>query len=388
MLNKRTLTALLLLLLLPACEQQKPSEDLSLTPATFEKLPGWDSDHFTEAGKAFAKSCARIMRRAPETPFGPMDAAGTYGDWQSVCREFEVINHQSDSAVKAFFEANFKPFSVAAGTQKEGLFTGYYEAHLHGALKKTGPFATPLYARPDDLVMVNLGEFRESLKGQRIAGRVKGGQLKPYESRSQIVTNDWPHNDKVLLWVDDPVDAFFVQIQGSGVVELPDGQTLRIGYAGQNGHPYFAIGRELIRREALTKENVSMQSIRAWLEHNPDEAHNVMNTNASYVFFRILEGDGPLGGEGIPLTPERSLAIDRTLIPYGAPLWLAADAPEEGVSPVQRLMIAQDTGGAIRGAVRGDVFWGFGARAEHLAGKMKSRGQYWILLPASLYQNL
>ena len=386
--KKIALTALSLFLLLPACEQQKPSEELTLTPAAYSQLPGWDDDNFAEAGKAFVKSCARIMRRAPEVAFGPMKEAGTYGDWQAVCKKFDVINHQSDDAVKSFFEENFKPFSVAAGKEVEGLFTGYYEAHLHGSLKKSGPFSTPLYARPDDLVMVNLGEFRESLKGQRIAGRVSGGQLKPYESRSQIVANDWPHNDKVLLWVDDPVDAFFVQIQGSGVVELPDGQTLRIGYAGQNGHPYFAIGRELIARGALTKENVSMQSIRAWLEHNPDEAHNVMNTNASYVFFRILDGDGPLGGEGVALTAERSLAIDRTLVPYGAPLWLAADAPEDGEAPLKRLMVAQDTGGAIRGAVRGDVFWGFGARAEHLAGKMKSRGQYWILLPASLYEEL
>lgn len=375
----------LLLTILVGCEEKPEDTALRLAPAHFSELPGWEADSFQQVAGAFARSCKRIMKRPSEQAFGPMEQAGTYGDWQGVCKKFDIINHQNDEALKRFFETAFRPFAVSAGPDTQGLFTGYYEAHLHGALTKTGPFQTPLYARPDDLVMVNLGEFRDSLKGQRIAGRVKGGTLKPYEDRAEIITGQWPHNDKALLWVDDPVDAFFVQIQGSGVVELPDGQTLRIGYAGQNGHPYFAIGRELIRREALTKETVSMQSIRAWLEHNPDAAVDVMNTNPSYVFFRVLEGDGPLGGEGVALTPERSLAVDRTLIPYGAPLWLEAQHPDEAQPPLQQLMIAQDTGGAIRGAVRGDVFWGFGPHAEAMAGKMNAKGRYWILLPASLY---
>ena len=230
--------------------------------------------------------------------------------------------------------------------------------------------------------MVQLGEFREDLKGRRIAGRVQNGKLKPYESRADIVKGDWPHNDTVLLWVDNAVDAFFVQIQGSGVVKLPDGSTTRIGYAGQNGHPYSAIGRELIKRVHLNKENVSMQSIRTFLEQNPTQADKIMNTNHSYVFFQeVKDKKGPLGGEGVELTAGRSLAIDRSLISYGMPIWVNLEAPIKGEIPIQRLMITQDTGGAIRGPVRGDVLWGYGSHAEEMAGQMKSRGEYWILLP-------
>ena len=242
-------------------------------------------------------------------------------------------------------------------------------------------YKTPLYQRPDDLVMVQLGDFRDHLKGERIAGRVIDGNLKPYEPRAEIVAGQWPHNEEVLVWVDDPVDAFFVQIQGSGVVQLDNGQAMRIGYAGQNGHVYYAIGRELIKRGELTKENVSMQSIRAWLENNPAQADEIMNTNASYVFFRKLDGEGPIGGEGIALTAGRSLAVDRSLLSYGLPVWTDIEAPYEGAAPLRKLMVAQDTGGAIRGAVRGDVFWGYGDHAESVAGSMKSSGQYWILLP-------
>jgi len=223
--------------------------------------------------------------------------------------------------------------------------------------------------------------FREDLKGRRIAGRVIDGKLKPYESREEIVAGDYHHNDKVIVWVDNAVDAFFVQIQGSGIVELAEGGTMRIGYAGQNGHPYYAIGRELIKREQLTKENVSLQTIRAWLEANPDQADEIMNTNASYVFFRELESEGPIGGEGIALTAGRSLAIDRSLLAYGMPIWTDIAPPIEGIGQIQKLMVTQDTGGAIRGPVRGDVFWGYGAQAEKLAGPMKSKGRYWILLP-------
>ena len=227
--------------------------------------------------------------------------------------------------------------------------------------------------------MVDLGAFRDELKGQRIAGRVKGGKLKPYESHKEIISGRLPPaQDNPLVWVDSAVDSFFLQIQGSGIVSLDDGTTMRVGYAGQNGHPYYAVGRELIKRGALTKDNVSMQSIREWMEHNPDEAQDLMTTNKSYVFFRELEGEGPLGGEGVALTAERSLAIDRSIVPYSMPVWIDTDITGG------RLMVTQDTGGAIRGSVRGDYFWGYGSRAEAMAGSMKSKGRYWFLLPKAL----
>ncbi|PNW60305.1 UNVERIFIED_CONTAM: hypothetical protein BEN50_26175, partial [Euhalothece sp. KZN 001] len=267
------------------------------------------------------------------------------------------------------------------GKEDTGLFTGYYEASLKGARERGGAYQYPLRALPDDLVMVDLGAFRDDLKGRRIAGRVRGSRLHPYESRADITKGALPADqDQALVWVDDPVDAFFLHIQGSGRVMLDDDTAMRVGYAGQNGHPYYAIGRELIRRGELDKDEVSLQSIRSWLRQNPDGAWDVMFTNASYVFFRELEGAGPIGGGGLPLTPGRSLAIDPTRIPYGTPLWVDIDHPDEKAAPIRRLMVAQDTGGAIRGAIRGDVFWGHGDRGEYYGGKMKSDGRYWLLL--------
>ena len=234
--------------------------------------------------------------------------------------------------------------------------------------------------------MVQLGDFRDDLKGRRIAGRVVNGRLFPYEDRAEIEAGKLsPARQDIIAWANDPVDAFFLQIQGSGRIYLEDTmEEIRVGYAAQNGHPYFAIGRALIDKGELTKETVSLQTIRAWLEANPERAAAIMNLNKSYVFFTKLEGDGPLGGEGIALTPGRSLAIDHSLYPYGMPLWVDIEHPDENLPAIRRVMMAQDTGGAIRGAVRGDVFWGHGEEAEYYAGHMKSEGQYWALLPKSL----
>lgn len=354
---------------------------LRLTPTTFANLPAWGNDDFQGFAQAFSRSCNRIMKRGSDQKFGVLAEAGTYGDWQNICHNFQSVDHNNTTAMRRFFEQSFRPHLVNAGHNPDGLFTGYYEASLKGSRTKTARYNIPLHTRPADLVMVQLGDFREALKGERIAGRVQNGRLKPYESREKIVAGQWPHDDKVLVWVDSAVDAFFVQIQGSGIVQLDDGSTMRIGYAGQNGHPYYAIGRELIKRGALTKQNVSMQSIRAWLEANPHRADEIMNTNRSYVFFTEIKGAGPVGAEGIPLTAQRSLAVDRTLISYGLPLWVDIAPPTPQHATLQRMMVAQDTGGAIRGAVRGDVFWGYGDAAEYVAGKMKSQGRYWVMLP-------
>jgi membrane-bound lytic murein transglycosylase A len=272
----------------------------------------------------------------------------------------------------------------------------------------------PLYRRPRDLVAVDLGEFREALRGQRIAGRLAGDRLVPYADRAAIEDGALAGRRLELLWVDDPIDAFFLQVQGSGRVELPNGTSVRVGYDGQNGHPYFAIGRELVERGEMPLEQVSMQSIAAWLRAHPDEAPAVTARNASYVFFRELEGDGPVGSQGVALTPERTLAVDVEFLPLGAPVWVdtvyppeeesaapqtaaaevagavavAQDLPLPPPPPLQRLFVAQDTGGAIRGPVRGDVFWGAGDRAASIAGRMRSEGRLWLLLPRALADRL
>lgn len=375
---KKIILAFTVSLFLSSCAGVAPEDaPLSLTPASFRDLPGWNKDDFSGAKEAFAKSCERILKQDMAKTFGPAPIGGTYGDWQPACRDLPGATD-----MRAFMQQWFTPYAASGGGARNGLFTGYYEASLHGSRTRHGAYQTPLYKRPADLIMVDLGEFREELKGQRIAGRVIDAKLKPYEDRAAIVAGEWPHNDQAFVWVDDPVEAFFVQIQGSGRIVMDDGSQIAIGYDGQNGHIYYAVGRELVKRGVMPKENVSMQSIRAWLETHPQEAAAIMNTNRSYVFFKEAPvTSGPQGGEGAALTPLRSLAIDRSKIPYGVPLWLEVPEPAAGSPPLRRMMVAQDTGGAIRGPVRGDVFWGYGAQAEDMAGKMKAQGRYWLLLP-------
>lgn len=369
-----------------SCAPTEPEkEPLVLSQAGFDDLPGWKKDNHTAALAAFNRSCSRILKRDPQQMFGPGGVGGIYENWQPICRAALMLKNLDDEVIKAFFERWFVPWQARAGRTKKGLFTGYYEASLNGSRRRHGPYQTPLRRKPADLIMVNLGDFRQDLSGRRLAGRVVNGYLKPYEDRAAIMSGALPNDaDLVLVWVDSLIDAFFLQIQGSGIVNFSDGSYIRVGYAGQNGHPYYAIGRELIKRGELAKDEVSMQSIRAWLEAHPEWATEIMNTNRSYVFFTELTGEGPLGGEGLALTPGRSLAVDRSKIPYGLPVWVDLDPPAAGEQQIRRLMVVQDTGGAIRGAIRGDVFWGHGSRAEYLAGQMKSEGRYWFLLPRTI----
>lgn len=377
------LIASALLALLAACTAPKDVQPdrLTLEPVRFQDLPGWSQDAIAEAVPALARSCRRLSRLLPERPLG---VAGTAGDWAAPCAALAALPAGDDIAARAFFESWFTPYAAGNNGDREGLFTGYYEPELRGARQPHPPYTVPIYRRPPDLVLVDLGEFRESLKGERIAGRVVDGRLRPFEDRAAITAGALDGKAEPLVWVDDPIAAFFLHIQGSGRVVLEDGSVLRVGYDGHNGHPYVAIGRELIARGELRREEVSLPAIRAWLEAHPDQAEALMNANASYIFFRLLDGEGPVGAEGLPLTPGRSLAVDRRYIPYGVPIWLEAEDPLDPRTPIRRLMVAQDTGGAIRGPVRGDVFWGHGLEAERRAGAMKSRGRYYLLLPRSL----
>ena len=286
------------------------------------------------------------------------------------------------------------PYRVAAGSGA-GLFTGYYEPQLRGSRTRRGPYQTPLYGVPGDLVNVDLGLFRENLKGQRIVGKVTDGRLIPYPPRAEIESVGLGQAVPILF-VDDPIDAFFLQIQGSGRILLEDGTVVRGVYAAQNGRPYTAIGAVLVRRGELSLEEVSMQSIRAWLVAHPAEAQEIMNANASYVFFAEQPiGDpslGAAGAQGVPLTPEASLAVDPTVHALGVPVWLETTAPDpDATKPnriFHRLLVMQDTGGAIRGPVRGDVYWGYTADAGSIAGRMRSEGRMTVLLPRSVASRL
>ena len=387
--------ASLIALALGACAQFAPTSTpprpvpvdpvARFNPVLLTALPGWGDGRETLALRSFLRSCTRINKLPPnrEMLYGNA-ATGRAHHWQQVCRLAARVGKNAAPAVaQRFFEDWFAAYRVSDNGNPDGLFTGYFEPLLNGSLRPSARYSVPLYKRPGDLISVNLGDFSQDLKGKQITGRLRGNRLVPYAERAAIERGALNGKNLELVWVDDPVDAFFLQIQGSGQVRLPDGRILRVGYAGKNGQPYFAIGRDLVTRGILTPENVSLQTIRAWLEANPGQAQALMNKNRSYVFFRLIQGAGPIGAQGVPLTPDHSLAVDRRFIPLGAPLWLDTTNPLSPGAPLRRLVIAQDTGGAIKGVVRGDLFWGAGERAREGAGKMKQRGRYYILLPRS-----
>jgi membrane-bound lytic murein transglycosylase A len=367
----------------------EPVPRFELHPTSSDRLPGWRVDDPREALAAFRRSCARLAQQDAALPMGPDPLFGQIGDWQAVCIEAAAFAGSSADQARAFIEDRFSPYLVADGANPEGLFTGYYEPLLNGSREFGGRYTVPLYRPPDDLLRIDLGRFNPELAGYAIYGRITGREFVPYYSRRDIDSGALAGRGLELLWVDDPVDKFFLQVQGSGQVRLDDGSLVRIGYAGQNGHPYRAIGRDLVEIGALDLEDVTMPAIRSWLEAHPREAFQIMERNRSYIFFEerpeLTPEDGPLGTEGVPLTAGRSLAVDPRYIPFGVLVWLDATAPwPEGEGPLRRLMVAQDTGGAIKGVVRGDVFWGTGGRAEAIAGRMKSRGRYAVLLPKAL----
>lgn len=373
---------------------EPPPQALVLRPAEIGELPGWQEDDPSEALPALLATCRSFGARPADAPIGPEALGGTAADWRAPCAEAARLQGAGADAVRSFFEREFRAWAATDNGEPQGLFTGYYEPSLDGSRRRHGEYQTPLHAVPRDLVQVDLGEFREDLEGRRVAGRLDGNRLRPYYDREAISEGGLGGRGLEIVWVDDPVDAFFLEIQGSGRVTLEDGSVMRLGYAGQNGHPYTAIGKVLVDQGAMPLEEVSMQSIRAWLEANPEEAVEVMRANSSYVFFRELRGPGPVGSLGVALTPGRSLAVDPGFLPMGAPAWLAAERPDPEAAgegresapavPLRRLMVMQDTGGAIRGPVRGDVFWGPGDLAADIAGLMKHPGRLWLLLPRTV----
>lgn len=342
---------------------------MQLVPAPFSALPGWDKDDLRAAWPAFMSSCA-VLAKQP--------------NWKESCSIARTVNSSDDKAIRTFFEAFLQPHQVIAPDgSNEGLVTGYYEPLLRGARKKGGPYQTPLFKVPEDMITVDLASVYPELKGMRLRGKLVGKKLVPYATRADIEKADFA--GKELLWVDDPVESFFLQVQGSGRVQLTDSkETVRVAYADQNGHPYKSIGKYLVEKGELTLEQASAQGIKAWIAGHPTRMQELFNVNPSYVFFkeeRLPDPKiGPKGALGVPLTPSRSVAIDASQLPLGAPVFLSTTMPNSDI-PLQRLVMAQDTGGAIRGAIRVDYFFGFGTEAAENAGRMKQRGNVWVLLP-------
>lgn len=343
-------------------------ESGALSLLAYKDLPGWSQDAQGQALPAFLKSCAVFERKDPDATFS-LEQAGRVSDWLWACEKARAVPPEDDAAARAFFEDAFEPYLA----QGQGLFTGYYEAALNGARSRFGPYQTPLLRVPSDLVSVDLSAFGVSSDKRKIVGKVENARLVPYDDRQTLTSKNLKKEAQALAWVDDPVDAFFLEIQGSGRVTLENGHELRIGYAGQNGHPYAPIGRALLEEGALEKP-VTMAKIRAWLAQNPERRQEIFNKNPSVVFFKELVEEGPVGAQGVALTPLRSLAVDPRFVPLGTPVWLASEKHA-------RLVVAQDTGGAIKGPVRGDLFWGHGPQAETGAGEMQESGTYFLLLP-------
>jgi membrane-bound lytic murein transglycosylase A len=318
-------------------------------------------------------------------------APRTQSLWSKPCAAAELVDGRDARAVRAFFESEFNAYRVAGGDGNDtGLVTGYYEPLLIGSRTSTEKFATPIFGVPDDLLTVDLAELYPELKDKRVRARVDGKRVVPYWPRADIERGKAPLAGKALAYVAEPVDAFFLQIQGSGRILLPDGSTIRVGYGDQNGHPFRSIARVLIDRGELAPERASKQAIEAWGRAHPDQLPALLDENPSYVFFREIppptpgsleaQIDGPIGTLGVPLLAERTIAVDARFVPLGAPIFLATTFPLSP-RPLSRLVLAQDTGGAIRGAVRADFFWGFGDAAGREAGRMRQEGRMWLLWP-------
>ena len=350
---------------LGACTTRSPGIG---SPVDWSNLQNWESDNHGDVWAGFLKSCGRLGHE----------------HWREVCALAAESGDLNDDEARAFFEAHFEVRPVyAEGGETEGLITGYYEPLLKGSLEPSDTYRYPLYGVPEDLLVVDLGSIYPQLKGMRLRGKLVGNTVVPYYDRAQLDDDPELLRGAEILWVDSLVDVFFLHVQGSGLVRLADGSTVAVGYAGQNGHPYQSIGRVLIEMGELEREEVSLFTIREWLHANPDRLNEVLGSNPSYVFFEMKEdhSDGPVGSLNVALTPARSVAVDRSVIPLGAPVWLQTTLPDEDQSPFDRLMLAQDTGGAIKGHVRADVFWGRGDEAEQLAGLMKQQGRLFVLLP-------
>jgi membrane-bound lytic murein transglycosylase A len=357
-----------------------------LEPVKWTELAGWTADDHLAAFAAYQTSC-RALRKIPRTD----DNGPIYGALWNVCRKAIGLRPKDSNAARAFFEQNFQPVRIALLGEVQGLLTGYFEPIVAGSRFPNPEFHVPLYRRPRDLVAAGYKPGSDAFpnKGARIGRRNEKSQLVPYHERGAIEAGALDGQRLEICWLKDPFDLLAIQIEGSGRVILEDGTPLRINYDSHNGYPYSAVGRVLIERKLIPREEMSMQRVREWMAAHPDKAAKVRATNRSYVFFRItgLSDKGePIGAQGVPLTPGRSIAVDR-LHAYGTPFFIEANLPIESMkpaSPFRRLMIAQDTGSAIVGPARADLYWGSGDDAGRIAGRIHHPGRFVMLLPREL----
>jgi len=355
-------------------------------PARWESLPDWTSDGLFHVWKGLLNDCRGLMRPVPESLANP--ARANPRAWQPVCQAAVQANMGPDAdgdAVRRFLQAHLRPWRLeqAPGRPASGLVTGYYEPLIHASRTRGGAYQWPLYATPSDLLVVDLGTVYPELAGKRVRGKLEGRRVVPYDTRAEIAANP-ARQPPVIVWASDPVEAFFLQIQGSGRAVLPDGSVVRLAYADHNGRPYVSIGQWLARQGEMPLARTSMQNIKQWARSHPDRVQQMLNVNPAMVFFReeaITDAElGPAGAYGVPLPPQRAIAVDTSFVPLGTPVYLDTQQPGGG-APLRRLVYALDTGAAIKGAARADFYWGTGDAAGASAGRMKQPGQMWLLWP-------
>jgi len=343
----------------PAAPPPPPADGIAVRAINFAQLPGWNEDDHAQALVSFRKSCVR-----PSSKSLGAKLALSPEDLKLPCQAAALVDVRDKVAARQFFERNFRPISIYAADGKPGLFTGYFEPQLDAALVQSPTYRFPLYRRPAGL---------------------ESTPATPFLTRAQIEAGGLRARGLELAYAADAIELFELQIQGSGRLTLPDKKIMRVGFAGHNGHTYLAIGRILQEYGAGPEDVTDWPAMKKWMRANPNKASEAMLRNDRYVFFQELKGDGPVGAMGIALTPNRSVAVDPTMVPYGAPVWVDTNLPGPRMNvagpPLRRLMVAQDTGGAIKGPVRGDIFFGFGDTAAALAGKMKSPGSWYVLIP-------
>jgi len=344
------------------------TKNLTLNQVSFAQLPGWNKTDVKKSLVAFQLSCKTFLKQDPNHPVGSQDIKLKAKDWRPACGAALPMNSIDEATARTFFEKWFYPIEFAKRKPVHGLFTGYYMPKIKGNLTKTAEYNTPIYGFPS-----------------------RTSHLSQY-TREKIDNGGLGNKAPVIAWINSPVERLFLEIEGSGVIQLTNGEDLYLGYAGENGAPYTSIGSVLIKKGILTRHNASKQGIKRYLEHQPNNANNLLHQNKSFVFFRNLKQSIALGAQGMGLTPGYSLAVDKKWVPLGAPLWLNTKIPDKKNNnddkKFQRLMIAQDTGGAIKGLMRGDIYWGSGKKATYLGEHMKNEGHYWLFLPKHTFERL
>lgn len=356
----------------------------SLKQYQFKDLGHWDNIDLTGSLHAFQQSCRLWVHQNPQQHIGSSQIPMTVNDWLPICHQaLHMPKNPTHQQTKMFFETYFQPYHWV--NYHKGKFTGYYSPEFEGSPVKTAEYKTPLYSAPKDLVSANVDDFSSDSSSKRnIYGRLIGNHLKPYFSRAEIYQGALKNKAKIIAWLKTPLDAMLLEIEGSGVIKTPAGKHLYVGYAGENGRKYKSIAQLMINNHIFSRSRASVGAIKKYFEKYPQSISRYVNLNPSFVFFSRNRESGFKGAQNVVLTPKFSLAVDRKYIPYGIPLFLRTTCPinkSGDTRELNRVVIAQDTGGAIKGPIRGDIYWGAGSHAMQVASLMSQEGDYWFLLP-------